>query len=86
MFAIHFEKAVGNYKGIYQFINRSFAEMLADCIEVVNREQDLGNAGLRQAKMSYRPSGFIKKYRISHSEFSPCPDSEVEVETEIEAE
>ena len=83
MFAIHFEKAVGNYKGIYQFINRSFAEMLADCIEVVNREQDLGDAGLRQAKMSYRPSGFIKKYRISHSEFSPCPDSEVEVETEL---
>ncbi|MCK5154946.1 MAG: DUF2156 domain-containing protein [Spirochaetales bacterium] len=77
MFAIHFEKAVGNYKGIYQFINRSFAEMLTACIEVINREQDLGDEGLRKAKMSYRPSGFIKKYRISHSEFSPCPDAEI---------
>ena len=76
MFAVHFEKAAGDYKGIYQFINRSFAEMLADCIEIVNREQDMGDEGLRQAKMSYRPSGFIKKYRISHSEFSPCPQAE----------
>jgi len=28
----------------------------------INREQDLGNKGLRQAKMTYRPSGFVKKY------------------------
>ncbi len=84
MFAIHFEKAAGDYKGIYQFINRSFAEMLADCIEVINREQDLGDSGLRQAKMSYRPTGFIKKYRISHSAFSPCPDAENEAIDENE--
>jgi hypothetical protein len=28
----------------------------------LNREQDLGNEGLRQAKMTYRPTGFVKKY------------------------
>lgn len=74
MFAIHFEKAAGNYKGIYQFINRSFADMLVDCVEVINREQDLGDPGLRQAKMSYRPANFIKKYRITQSEFGPCEE------------
>jgi len=30
----------------------------------VNREQDLGDEGLRQAKMTYRPSGFVRKYRV----------------------
>jgi hypothetical protein len=34
-----------------------------DC-QWVNREQDLDNEGLRKAKMSYNPVGFIKKYAI----------------------
>jgi hypothetical protein len=64
MFAIHFEKALGQYKGIYQFVNRSFASMLPRHYVYINREQDLGDDGLRQAKMSYRPSNFVKKYRV----------------------
>jgi hypothetical protein len=28
----------------------------------INREQDLGDLGLRQAKETYRPSGFVKMY------------------------
>jgi hypothetical protein len=63
-FAVHFEKAIAEYKGIYQFINRSFASMLARHYVHINREQDLGDPGLRQAKMSYRPSGFVKKYKV----------------------
>ncbi|MFO7850597.1 MAG: phosphatidylglycerol lysyltransferase domain-containing protein [Spirochaetia bacterium] len=66
-FAVHFEKAHGNYKGIYQFINRSFASMLPRHFVHINREQDLGDPGLRQAKMSYRPCGFIKKYTVRPS-------------------
>ncbi len=64
MFAVHFEKAVGSYKGIYQFINQAFAKALPAHIKHVNREQDLGDEGLRQAKMTYRPAGFVKKYRV----------------------
>ncbi|HOX48951.1 MAG TPA: phosphatidylglycerol lysyltransferase domain-containing protein [Spirochaetales bacterium] len=64
MFAVHFEKACDRYKGIYQFINQAFAQALPAYIRSVNREQDLGNEGLRQAKMTYRPSGFVKKYRV----------------------
>ncbi len=62
-FVIHFEKAIDEYKGLYQFINQSFASILPARYKTINREQDLGDEGLRQAKMTYRPVGFIKKYR-----------------------
>ena len=62
MFAIHFEKAIDEYKGIYQFMNQAFAAALPRFFTLINREQDLGNEGLRQAKMTYRPCGFVQKY------------------------
>ncbi|MGI6657372.1 MAG: DUF2156 domain-containing protein [Desulfobulbus sp.] len=62
-FVIHFEKAVGGYKGLYQFINQSFASLL-DPYTFINREQDLGNPGLRQAKLSYKPVGFTRKFKV----------------------
>jgi hypothetical protein len=62
MFAIHFEKGIDEYKGIYQFINQAFAASLPRYYTHINREQDLGDEGLRQAKMTYRPSGFVQKY------------------------
>ena len=64
MFAVHFEKGRESYKGIYQFINQAFAAALPAYFKSVNREQDLGDEGLRQAKMTYRPYGFVKKYRV----------------------
>jgi len=67
MFAIHFEKAVDEYKGIYQYINQAFADSLPKFFTLINREQDLGNEGLRQAKMTYRPCDFVKKYKAVKS-------------------
>jgi hypothetical protein len=66
-FVIHFEKAldVDKYKGIYQFISQSFTAMLPQKYVTVNREQDLGEPGLRRAKQSYNPIGFVKKYRAT---------------------
>ncbi len=61
-FLIHFEKAVPGYKGLYQFVNQCFARILPDKYETINREQDLGDEGLRKAKLSYQPVGFVKKY------------------------
>lgn len=63
-FAVHFEKAGTDHKGIYQFINKSFAQMIGHHFSCLNREQDMGDPGLRQAKMSYRPDGFVKKYKL----------------------
>lgn len=63
-YAIHFEKAVAGYKGLYQYINQSFASVLPEQYHTINREQDLGDAGLRQAKLSYKPFGFVEKYKV----------------------
>lgn len=66
-FVVHFEKALDGYRGIYQFINKAFATILPRHYEWINREQDLGDEGLRQSKMTYRPSGFVKKYRVGRN-------------------
>jgi uncharacterized protein len=72
-FTVQFEKAIGDFKGIYQFINRSFASLIDEKHTYINREQDLGDPGLRQAKMSYRPDDFVKKYKIfSDPEYCRC--------------
>jgi hypothetical protein len=61
---IHFEKGNQDYKGVYQAINQMFLERSGNRIELVNREQDLDNQGLRKAKLSYNPLNFLKKYRV----------------------
>jgi hypothetical protein len=67
MFVIHFEKAIltKQHAGIYQYVNHAFAAFLPDKYELINREQDLGDPGLRQAKESYRPVDFVRKYRAA---------------------
>ena len=64
-YAVHFEKGLTRFKGIYQYLNQAYARLLPEDIEFVNREQDLGDEGLRQAKLSYKPCGMIKKFSIS---------------------
>ena len=63
-FVIHFEKAVRGYKGLYQFINQSFAAILPGFYATINREQDLGDQGMRHAKLSFHPCGYVEKYLI----------------------
>ena len=61
---VHFEKARTDFRGSYQYINYAFAQSLPEQVIYINREQDLGDEGLRHAKMSYKPEGFVKKYRL----------------------
>ncbi len=60
---IHFEKGNPDYKGVYQAINQMFLERFGNPDFLVNREQDLDDAGLRKAKLSYHPVDYLKKFR-----------------------
>jgi hypothetical protein len=57
----HFEKADHFMEGLSQLVNREFARLLFTDCRYVNREQDLGEPGLRNAKLSYHPVELVKK-------------------------
>lgn len=59
---IHFEKGNIQYKGVYQAINQMFLADIGTAKTYVNREQDLGEEGLRKAKLSYNPVKFMEKF------------------------
>lgn len=61
---IHFEKAANGIKGAYQAINYLFCNDAGANFTYINREQDLGDEGLRQAKLSYNPVDFSKKCAV----------------------
>lgn len=65
MLGVHYEKGLNGYNGIYQAINREFSACAGKGFSLVNRAQDLDENGLRQAKTSYQPVGFLKKYKVS---------------------
>ncbi len=61
---IHIEKASPDLHGAFQVINREYlAQEWADW-EYVNREQDVGVPGLRQAKESYHPAKMVEKFVV----------------------
>ncbi|MGP1579990.1 MAG: DUF2156 domain-containing protein [Wolinella sp.] len=59
---VHIEKADTEYHGAYQAINQQFLANEWQHLKYVNREEDLGIEGLRRAKLSYQPVGFVDKY------------------------
>lgn len=60
-FVVHFEKALTEIEGAYTMINQQFVEHACMDFAYVNREEDTGLEGLRQAKMSYRPAFLVQK-------------------------
>ena len=61
MFCTHVEKGDIRFDGVYQMINYLFAQHLPKQFVYVNREEDMGIAGLRKSKMSYGPSVMMYK-------------------------
>ena len=62
---IHVEKANPDIPGLYPLINREFAREAWSATTYINREEDMGEEGLRRAKESYRPVRLVEKYRIT---------------------
>ena len=61
----HFEKAMPAIHGLGQLITHWFAREALGNFEYVNREQDLGIPGLRQAKRSLYPRHLVDKFRCA---------------------
>ncbi|MBR1658517.1 MAG: DUF2156 domain-containing protein [Synergistaceae bacterium] len=59
-----FEKAFSEYAGSYQAINYMFLKEQGSQYTWVNREEDMGEPGLREAKLSYNPSMMLEKYQM----------------------
>jgi hypothetical protein len=64
---VHFEKFDPEVKGIGQAINWETAKALAASYTYVNREQDLGLEGLRQAKRSYDPEYVLNAFFLQRN-------------------
>jgi uncharacterized protein len=62
---IHIEKANPRIPGLYAAINQRFCQEAWMEATYINREQDLGVAGLRKAKESYHPHRMIRKFRVT---------------------
>ena len=64
-FDVHFEKAFASIPGAYPMVCREFTrQLLADHPNIVylNREDDMGQDNLREAKLEYAPELLLAKY------------------------
>lgn len=61
----HIEKADRTCKGAYQMLTHQFAMRYAgNGVQFINREEDMGDPGLRRAKSAYHPVTLLKKFVV----------------------
>ena len=58
---VHIEKAFSEVPGAYAVINPQFLIHESGGLKYVNREDDVGEPGLRKAKLSYHPEFLVEK-------------------------
>ena len=62
---VHIEKADRNYPGAYQMLVNQFALKYAtEGIEYINREDDMGDEGLKRSKLAYHPIELLEKFTL----------------------
>ena len=62
----HIEKALSEYRGLYQYTVSQFSAFAAEKGAVyINREDDTGDEGLRTSKLAYKPCYLVDKYTVT---------------------
>lgn len=64
-FTMNFEKADPAVKGLYQFLDNEACKAVPPQYAIINKENDLGIAGLKKAKESYFPLKVVKSYILT---------------------
>lgn len=65
---LHMEKADSGIPGLYAVINQECCRQAWGDVDFINREEDMGEEGLRKAKESYYPVRLVEKYKIYFQE------------------
>lgn len=61
---LHVEKARHDVRGLYTAITKEFAAHAWTDVKYLNREEDMGHPGLREAKQALHPEFMVKKYNV----------------------
>ncbi len=67
---VHYEKGSPYFDGIYKAINMETAKILQKDFMFINREEDMGIPGLRQAKLSYRPHHMVEVFHVKKEDIA----------------
>ncbi len=65
MGVLHFEKALPDVKGLYQYFDSQCAGHLFSGLAYINKESDMDQPGLARAKASYHPVMRVPAFRLS---------------------
>lgn len=64
MAVVYFEKADTEFDGIYTMLNKLYIANEWQDVKYINRQEDMGSAGLRKSKLSYYPDFMVKNYSM----------------------
>ncbi len=67
---IHVEKADKSMEGVNTMLVMQFAKQFESRVTYLNREEDVGDMGLRYSKTKYRPIDMVYKYEVNFKKVS----------------
>ncbi len=82
-FDVCVEKADTSYEGAFTIINQEFVKHLPEQYFYINREEDMGDEGLRKAKLSYKPDILLEKNVIMEKRPLAAFEDQGRIKTEV---